>query len=171
VQIPHADHMPTVADDAWIAPNASLVGKVRIGAESSVWFSAVLRGDGDSIEIGARSNIQDGCVVHADPGFPARLGEEVSIGHNAVVHGCVVEDGCLIGMGAVVMNGARIGRGSLVAAGTVVLEGTQVPPGSLVAGVPGKVRRELTDEEVEGLRGNAQRYRQRRLQYAGGANA
>jgi carbonic anhydrase/acetyltransferase-like protein (isoleucine patch superfamily) len=166
VQIPYAGKEPIVAEDAWTAPNVSLVGAVSLGSEVSVWYSAVLRGDGDSIDIGAGSNIQDGCVVHADPGFPVRLGTGVSIGHNAVVHGCTVEDDALVGMGSVVMNGAVVGRESLVAAGTVVLEGTEIPPRSLVAGVPGKVRRELSDDEVEGLRGNARRYRERRRQYA-----
>jgi carbonic anhydrase/acetyltransferase-like protein (isoleucine patch superfamily) len=166
VQVPYADHRPSVASDAWVAPDATLVGAVTLRDEASVWFGAVLRGDGDSIEVGAGSNVQDGCVLHADPGYPVRIGAGVSIGHNAVVHGCVVEDGSLVGMGAVVMNGARVGRGSLVAAGTVVLEGTDIPPGSLVAGVPGKVRRELTEDEVQGLRGNAERYRDRRRQYA-----
>jgi carbonic anhydrase/acetyltransferase-like protein (isoleucine patch superfamily) len=166
VQVPYEGSEPQIAEDAWVAPNASLVGAVTLRPEASVWFGAVLRGDGDSIEVGDGSNVQDGCVLHADPGFPVRLGSGVSIGHNAVVHGCVVEDGALVGMGAVVMNGARVGRGSLVAAGTVVLEGTDIPPRSLVAGVPGKVRRELSEDEVRGLQGNADRYRERRLHYA-----
>jgi carbonic anhydrase/acetyltransferase-like protein (isoleucine patch superfamily) len=164
----YEDSEPYVASDAWVAPNATMVGAVTLEAEASVWFGAVLRADGDSIEVGVGSNVQDGCVLHADPGSPVRVGAGVSIGHNAVVHGCVVEDGVLIGMGAVVMNGARVGSGSLVAAGTVVLEGSDIPPGSLVAGVPGKVRRELTDDEVRGLQGNAERYRERRRRYAEG---
>jgi carbonic anhydrase/acetyltransferase-like protein (isoleucine patch superfamily) len=168
VQVPYGESEPEVSADAWVAPNATLVGRVRLGAEASVWFGAVVRGDGDRIEIGPGSNVQDGCVLHADPGFPVHVGTNVSIGHNAVVHGCVLEDGVLVGMGAVVMNGARVGRGSLVAAGTVVLEGTEIPSHSLVAGVPGKVRRELAADEVEGLQGNAERYRARRLQYADG---
>ena len=164
--VPYEGFEPDVPADAWVAPNATLVGKVTLHAQTSVWFGAVLRGDGDRIDVGAGSNVQDGCVLHADPGIPLQIGSGVSIGHNAVVHGCVVEDDALVGMGAVVMNGARIGRGSLVAAGTVVLEGTVVPPGSLVAGVPGKVRRELTDDEMRGLQGTAERYRSRRRQYA-----
>jgi len=168
VQVPYGKSEPEVSADAWVAPNATLVGRVRLGPEASVWFGAVVRGDGDRIEIGAGSNVQDGCVLHADPGFPVHVGASVSIGHNAVVHGCVLEDGVLVGMGAVVMNGARVGRGSLVAAGAVVLEGTEIPPHSLVAGVPGKVRRVLAEEEVEGLQGNAERYRARRRQYAHG---
>jgi carbonic anhydrase/acetyltransferase-like protein (isoleucine patch superfamily) len=159
VRVPYASSEPDVAADAWVAPNATLVGAVTLRAEASVWYGAVLRGDGDSIEVGEGSNVQDGCVLHADPGYPVRVGRGVSIGHNAVVHGCTVEDGSLVGMGAVVLNGARVGAGSLVAAGTVVLAGTDVPPGSLVAGVPGKVRRSLSDEEVQGLQGNAERYR------------
>lgn len=166
MRFPYAGSEPVLAPDSWVAPTATLVGAVTLGAEASVWYGAVLRGDGDSIEVGPGSNIQDGCVLHADPGSPVRVGARVSVGHNAVVHGCVVEDGVLVGMGAVVMNGARIGEGSLVAAGTVVLEGTDVPPGSLVAGVPGKIRRELSGDEVRGLQANAERYRERRRQYA-----
>jgi carbonic anhydrase/acetyltransferase-like protein (isoleucine patch superfamily) len=156
--LPFAGSVPEVADDAWVAPGAVLVGRVRLGDGSSVWYGAVLRGDGDAITVGAGSNVQDGTVVHADPGFPAVIGDGVVVGHGAVVHGCTVEDGCLIGMGSRVLNGARIGAGSLVAAGAVVLEGTQVPPGSLVAGVPAKVRRPLTDEEGAGIRLAAEHY-------------
>ena len=164
--VPYEGHEPDVSADAWIAPNATLVGRVTLKPETSVGVGAVIRADGDRVEVGPGSNVQDGCVLHADPGFPLKIGSGVSIGHNAVVHGCVVEDDVLVGMGAVVMNGARIGRGSLVAAGTVVLEGTDVPPGSLVAGVPGKVRRSLSDDEMRGLQGTAARYRSRRQQYA-----
>ena len=149
---------PVVAPDAWVAPHATLVGRVRVESGASVWFGAVARGDGDAISLGARSNLQDGVVVHVDRGFPATIGQDVSVGHNAVVHGCTIEDGALVGMGSVVLNGAVIGAGSLVAGGAVVLEGTQVPPGSLVAGVPAKVRRALTDEERAGLRRNATSY-------------
>jgi carbonic anhydrase/acetyltransferase-like protein (isoleucine patch superfamily) len=149
---------PEVDAAAWVAPGATLVGEVHVAADASVWFGAVLRGDGGPIRIGERSNIQDGCVGHTDPGFPLTVGAGVSVGHRAVLHGCTVEDDVLIGMGAVVMNGARIGAGSLVAAGAVVLEGTQVPPRSLVAGVPAKVRRELTDDELERIHLNAAHY-------------
>jgi carbonic anhydrase/acetyltransferase-like protein (isoleucine patch superfamily) len=148
---------PTVADGAWVAPGAVLVGDVRLGAGASVWFGAVLRGDGDP-SIGAESNIQDGCVVHADPGRPVRVAERVTVGHRAVLHGCTVEEGSLIGMGSVLLNGVQVGAGSMVAAGAVVLEGTVVPPGSLVAGVPGRVRRELTAEERERLHISAATY-------------
>jgi len=118
----------------------------------------VLRADTSTISIGEGSNLQDGVVVHADAGFPATVGSGVSVGHRAVLHGCTVQDDCLIGMGAVVLNGAVVGAGSMIAAGAVVLEGARVPPGSLVAGVPGKVRRKLTEEEQAGIVSNAQRY-------------
>lgn len=150
---------PQVDPEAWIAPGAVLAGAVTVGARSSVWYTAVLRADCDTITVAEGSNIQDGTIVHADPGFPVTIGEGVSIGHRAVLHGCTIEDDCLIGMGAVVLNGAVIGRGSLIAAGAVVLEGTTVPPGSLVAGVPGKVRRELTEDERAATRRNAADYR------------
>jgi carbonic anhydrase/acetyltransferase-like protein (isoleucine patch superfamily) len=140
-------HRPEVHADAWVAPGAVLAGEVRIGAECGVWYTSVIRADLAPITIGARTNVQDGTVIHADPGFPATIGDGVTIGHRAVVHGCTVEDDVLVGMGAVLMNGVHVGAGSLIAAGAVLTQGTRVPPGSLVAGVPGKVRRELTDDE------------------------
>lgn len=149
---------PTVADGAWVAPGATLVGDVRLAAASSVWFGAVLRADGDTIAVGEQSNVQDGCVVHADPGRPVRVGARVTVGHRAVLHGCTVEAESLVGMGAVLLDGCRIGAGSMVAAGAVVLEGTVVPPGSLVAGVPARVRRPLTPPELERLRVSASTY-------------
>ncbi len=157
-EITLAGRTPRVADTAWVAPNATVIGDVTIGAGSGVFYSATVRGDTSAITLGEGSNLQDGVVVHADPGFPCSIGSGVSVGHAAVVHGCTVEDDCLIGMGAVVLNGAVVGRGSMVAAGAVVLEGARIPPGSLVAGVPGKVRRELTDDERDGVRENARRY-------------
>ncbi len=149
---------PAVHEQAWAAPGAVLIGDVRLHARASVFYGAVLRADRDRIEIGEGSNLQDGVVVHGDPGHPTVVGRGVSVGHRAVLHGCTIEDDCLIGMSATVLNGARIGAGSLVAAGAVVLEGTIVPPGSLVAGVPAKVRRELSEEEREGIRRNAATY-------------
>ena len=149
---------PQVPESAWAAPNATLLGKVTLGESASVFYSAVLRGDMDTITIGERSNIQDGCVAHTDPGHPVVVGAGVSVGHRAVLHGCIVEDDALIGMGAVVLNGAVVGAGSLVAAGAVVTEGMQIPPGSLVAGVPAKVRKELDEEAIESLRQNARTY-------------
>ncbi|MDN6399326.1 MAG: gamma carbonic anhydrase family protein [Brachybacterium sp.] len=149
---------PQVPETAWVAPSATLVGAVTLSEDSSVFYSSVLRGDMDSIVIGPGSNIQDGCVVHTDTGFPAVVGAGVSVGHRAVLHGCTVEDDSLIGMGAVVLNGAVVGAGSLVAAGAVVTEGMQIPPGSLVAGVPAKVRKELDEDGLEALRENARVY-------------
>lgn len=158
MQIPLDGHEPVLADSAWLAPGATLVGDVQLADRASVWYGAVLRSDSEPIRIGAGSNVQDNCVIHVDRGFPATLGEGVSVGHGAVLHGCTVEDGCLIGMSATVLNGARIGAGSLVAAGALVLEGTVVPPGSLVAGVPAKVRRELSEDEARHLEANAAVY-------------
>lgn len=166
ISLPFDGRRPEVHETAWIAPNASLIGKVRVHADASVWFGAVLRGDIDEIELGAGANLQDNVVVHTELGSPAVIGPNVSVGHGAVVHGCVIEEGCLIGMNATVLTRAHIGRDSLVAAGAVVLEGTVVPPRSLVAGVPAKVRRELTDDEVAALHGNSHRYVGRARVYA-----
>ena len=138
---------PEIDESAFLAAGTRVIGDVRLGPESSVWYNAVLRGDSASITVGAGSNLQDNVSVHVDAGSPVVIGENVSVGHNAVVHGCTVEDGCLIGMGSVILSGAVIGAGSLVAGGALVLGGTIIPPGSMVAGVPAKVRRELTDEE------------------------
>lgn len=140
-------HTPTVHTDAWVAPGAVLAGDVTLDEQASVWFTCVLRGDFAAIRVGPRSNIQDGSVVHADPGFPCTIGAGVSVGHRAVVHGATIGDDVLIGMGAVVLNGATVGAGSLVAAGAVITQGTEIPPGSLVAGVPAKVRREVGEQE------------------------
>jgi carbonic anhydrase/acetyltransferase-like protein (isoleucine patch superfamily) len=149
---------PTVEDGAWVADNATVLGDVVLGSGTGVWFGAVIRADTASIRVGTDSNVQDNCVLHADPDAPLSVGDRVSIGHTAVLHGCTVESDVLVGMGAIVLNHARIGTGSLVAAGALVLEGTVVPPGSLVAGVPGKVRRPLTDEEQQHVRANAEHY-------------
>jgi len=166
--LPFGPASPDVDPSAWVAPTAVLVGRVRLGAGASAWYGAVLRGDGDDIAVGARSNVQDGAVLHADPGFPVSIGDGVVIGHGAVVHGCTVEDGVLVGMGCTVLNGVRIGAGSLVAAGSVLLEGTQVPPGSMVAGVPAKVRRPVTEDEAAGIRLVAEHYVQLARQHATG---
>ncbi|BBH69233.1 gamma carbonic anhydrase family protein [Actinoplanes sp. OR16] len=151
-------HTPQSDPAAWIAPGAVVAGRVTLGPDTGVWYHAVLRADMDAITVGAGTNLQDGVVVHADPGFPATIGAGVSVGHRAVLHGCTVEDDVLIGMGAIVMNGARIGTGSIVAAGALVPEGTRVPPGSLVLGMPAKVRRPVTDPERESIAVNAQAY-------------
>lgn len=151
-------HAPQLHPDSWVAPNATVIGNVTLAEKASVWYSATLRAEFEPITVGAGSNVQDSATIHVDPGFPATIGASVTVGHNAVLHGCTVEDGCLIGMGAVVLNGATIGAGSLVAAGAVVPQGMTVPPRSLVAGVPAKVRRELSDEEIKGSDLNAQAY-------------
>lgn len=158
-----AGRTPQIDPTAFVAAGARVLGGVTLAEGSSVWYNAVLRADGDTITVGRGSNLQDSVSVHVDHGAPVVIGENVSVGHNAVVHGCTIEDGSLIGMGAVVLNGARIGAGSLVAGGAVVLEGADIPPGSLVAGVPAKVRRELTDEEREGLLRNARVYREQHV--------
>lgn len=149
---------PTLDPTAWVAPNAAVIGAVTMGPDSSVWYGASVRGDGDPITIGARSNLQDGVVVHTDVGRPTVIGADVSVGHKAILHGCTVGNGCLIGMGAVVMNGAVIGAGSLVAAGALVTEGTEVPPHSVVMGSPAKVVRELDDAMVAKLARNSEVY-------------
>lgn len=147
-----------VSQSAWIAPNATVVGNVTLGDQSSVWFGAVLRGDIDRIEIGPRSNVQDLACLHCDLGFPCIIGQGVTIGHAAVVHGASVGDFALIGIGAIVLNGAVIGNESLVAAGTVVREGQQIPPRVLVAGVPAKIIRDLTEEDISRMRAGVQHY-------------
>lgn len=155
-----AGKKPQLDASAFVAPGGVVVGAVTLQEHSSVWYGAVLRAEAESIEIGSGSNIQDNCTVHTDPGYSVRVGAGVSVGHNAVLHGCVVEDDALVGMGATILNGAVIGAGSLVAAQALVPQGLRVPPGSLVAGVPAKVRRELTEEEREGLKLNAEVYRE-----------
>lgn len=150
---------PRVHEGAFVASGARLIGDVTLAEGASVWYNAVVRGDSASITLGVGSNLQDNVSVHVDRDSPVVIGENVSVGHNAVVHGCTIGDGSLIGMGSVVLSGARIGAGCLVAGGAVVLEGTVVPDGSLVAGVPAKVRRELTDEERAGILRNADVYR------------
>ncbi|MER5941091.1 gamma carbonic anhydrase family protein [Streptomyces sp. NPDC001928] len=149
---------PKIDGEVFVAPTASVIGDVTLDAGASVWYGAVLRGDVEKISVGASSNVQDNCTLHADPGFPVTVGERVSIGHNAVVHGATVEDDCLVGMGATVLNGAVIGAGSLVAAQALVPQGMVVPPGSLVAGVPAKVKRQLTEEERQGVTLNGTMY-------------
>ena len=151
-------HEPELHPESWAAPGANLIGRVRLAARASVWYSATLRAEAEPIDIGAGTNIQDGVTIHVDPEYPVRVGAGVSVGHNAVLHGCTVEDGVLIGMGAIVLNGAVIGAGSLVAAGALIPQGVVIPPRSLVAGVPGRVRRELSDAELTANRANATVY-------------
>lgn len=140
-------HTPDIAADAFIAPMTTIVGRVRVGARSSVWYGCVLRADDEEVVIGAGCNVQDLSLMHADPGFPAILGDRVSVGHRAIIHGARVEDDALVGMGATLLNGAKVGSGSVVAAGAVVTPGTEIPPNSLAAGVPAKVVREARDSD------------------------
>jgi len=142
----------------FIAPNAAVIGDVTLHDRASVWFSCVLRGDAERIEVGARSNIQDGTVMHADPGFPMVVGEDVTVGHNAMLHGCTIGDGSLVGIGAVVLNGAVVGRRCLIGANALVTEGMEIPDGSLVLGVPAKIRGELDAEQQAALTVNAEHY-------------
>lgn len=151
-------HEPDLSPGAFVHDAAEVIGRVRLGRDASVWPRAVIRGDTEDIEVGDRSNVQDGAVLHADPGFPCRVGARVTVGHLAVVHGCTVEEGSLIGMGAIVMNGAVVGGGSIVGAGAVVPEGAAIPPGSMAVGVPARVVRELTAEERAGVLASADRY-------------
>ncbi|HRW20035.1 MAG TPA: gamma carbonic anhydrase family protein [Dermatophilaceae bacterium] len=152
------EHAPQIAPTAWVAPTATVVGNVVVEAGASIWYGVVIRADRERITVGPDSNIQDNSVLHADPGSPVRIGRSVTVGHSAVVHGCTVEDGSLVGMHSTVLNGAVVGAGSLVAANALVPEGSVVPPRSLVAGVPATVRRELTDEESARLRHSAEVY-------------
>lgn len=160
------EHRPDVASTAWVAESAQVVGRVTLGAEASVWFNATLRGDTESLTIGAGSNIQDGSVLHADHGFPLVLGERVTVGHQVMLHGCTVGDESLIGIGAVVLNGARIGKHCLVGAGALVTEGKEFPDGSLIMGTPAKVVRQLTPEQIAGLRLSALHYVDNSRRYA-----
>jgi carbonic anhydrase/acetyltransferase-like protein (isoleucine patch superfamily) len=142
---------PQLASTVYVAPTAQLIGNITMDAESSVWFNAVLRGDNAPIVVGARTNIQDGCTLHVDSEVPLTIGNGVSVGHHAILHGCTIHDGALIGMGAIVLNHAEIGEQALIAAGSLIPEGKKIPPRSLVMGSPGKVVRELTEKDLEML--------------------
>lgn len=154
---PFAGNLPGIHETAFVAPTATIVGRATLGKESSAFYGTSVRADTAEIAVGQGTNLQDN-VLHAYPGHPCMLGARISVGHGAVIHGCTVEDDCLIGMGATILNGSVIGTGSLVAAGAVVLEGTLIPPRSLVAGIPAKVRRRLSNEEFAGIQANATRY-------------
>ncbi len=154
--------------EALVAGSATILGRVALGAGASVWFGSVLRGDDDSITIGERTNIQDLCVVHPDPGMPLVVGRDVTVGHRVILHCLAVGDRCLIGMGSILLTGARIGEGSLVAAGALVPEGASVPPRSVVKGVPGRVVRTVTDEELESFMRSARAYHEKALRYLRG---
>jgi carbonic anhydrase/acetyltransferase-like protein (isoleucine patch superfamily) len=167
VRITLGQDAPHLDPTCWLAPGAVVAGRVDLGPRVSVWYATVIRGDGDRITVGAGSNVQDGCVLHTDPGFHLEIGSGVTVGHPAVLHGCRVEDDVLVGMGAVVMNGAVVGSGSMVGAGALVPAGTIVPPRSLVVGAPGRVRRETTEDELVLIRANAQHYEQLAQLHAG----
>jgi gamma-carbonic anhydrase len=155
---PFCGKVPKAAASAYIDPSAQVIGDITIGERSSIWPNVSARGDVSSITIGDESNVQDNCVMHCDDGFPLIIGNRVTVGHLAMLHGCVIEDDSLIGIGAIILNGARIGKGSVVAAGALIPEGMQVPPNSMVMGVPGKVKREITAEERERFQLNCQHY-------------
>jgi carbonic anhydrase/acetyltransferase-like protein (isoleucine patch superfamily) len=152
---------PSIDDAAFVAPTAVVVGAVTMGPRASIWYGAVARADAEVIEIGEGSNVQDGCTLHSDPGFPLVVGRGVTVGHRVVLHGARVDDDVLVGMGSVVMNGAHIGSGSIVAAGAVVTQGKEFPPGSVIAGVPARVVRQASDDDLLHIRGNAASYTDR----------
>jgi carbonic anhydrase/acetyltransferase-like protein (isoleucine patch superfamily) len=160
------DVAPQLPRRYYLAPGAQLIGNVVLGDEATVWFNAVLRGDNEPITVGARSNIQDGSVLHTDPGTPLTIGEDVTVGHKVMLHGCTIGDNSLIGIGAIILNRAVIGRNSLVGAGALVTEGKVFPDGVLIVGAPAKVVRELTAEEIEGLKRSAQTYVNNGRRYA-----
>ncbi len=143
---------------AFIAPNATLIGDISSGQDLNVWYGAVLRADKDTIRIGERTNIQDNCVIHTSKGYPVTIGSDVSVGHGAILHGCTIGNTVLVGMGAIVLNGAVVSENSIIGAGAVITEGKIIPPGSLVLGVPGKVIRTVTDDEVTQIQKNASEY-------------
>lgn len=155
---PFRGKVPKAAASAYIDPSAQVIGDITIGERSSIWPNVSARGDVSSITIGDESNVQDNCVLHCDEGFPLIIGQRVTVGHLAMLHGCTIEDECLIGIGSIILNGARIGTGSVVAAGALVPEGMQVPPYSMVMGVPGKVKREITPDERDRFKVNCQHY-------------
>ena len=160
------DLAPTLAPDAWIAPSADLIGDVQLGARASVWFGAVIRADNTSIVIGDESNIQDCGVCHSDAGFPLVIGKCVTVGHQAILHGCTIGDDCLIGMGARILNGAIIEPNCIIAAGALITEGKRIKSGSLVVGAPGRFIREVTMDETQALRASAAHYAEKAARYA-----
>jgi len=159
---------PDIAPDAWIAPDANLIGKVVIGAAASVWFGTTIRGDNEEIRLGDGSNIQENCVLHTDIGYPLVIGANCTIGHKAMLHGCTIGEGSLIGMGATVLNGAKIGRGCLIGANALVTEGKEIPDGSLVMGAPGRVVRQLDEAARDRLLWSAAHYRENAARYRAG---
>ncbi|MDG1458496.1 MAG: gamma carbonic anhydrase family protein [Pseudoprimorskyibacter sp.] len=159
---------PEIAADAWIAPDANVIGNVVIKSAASIWFCSTIRGDNETITVGAGSNVQENCVLHTDIGFPLSIGAGCTIGHKVMLHGCQIGDNSLIGMGATILNGARIGRNCLIGAGALITEGKEIPDGSLVMGMPGKVVRALDEAAIEGLRLSAQVYQANSQRFAAG---
>ena len=165
------DIAPQIDPTAWVAPDANVIGKIVLEAGSSVWFSATLRGDNEEIRLGANSNIQENCVLHTDMGYPLVIGANCTIGHKAMLHGCTIGEGSLIGMGATILNGAKIGRGCLIGAGALVTEGKEIPDGSLVMGAPGKVVRTLDAAAQARLIQSAASYRDNARRFRAGLKA
>lgn len=159
---------PEIADDTWVAPDANVIGRVVLEGGASVWFGCTLRGDNEEIRVGAGSNVQENCVFHTDPGCPLTIGENCTIGHKAMLHGCTIGDGSLIGMGATVLNGAKVGKGCLIGANALVTEGKEIPDYSLVMGAPGKVVRTLDEAAVQKLLASAEHYRQNMRRFRAG---
>ena len=162
------EHIPQLHDSVWVADSAQVMGAVSLGADASVWFGATVRGDTEHIAIGEGSNVQDGSVLHADHGLPLVVGKHVTVGHMVMLHGCTIGDESLIGIGAVVLNGAKIGKNCLVGAGSLVTEGKEFPDGSMIMGTPAKVVRELSAEQIEGLRQSARHYVQNAQRFKAG---
>lgn len=159
------EHVPVIAADAFVTESADVIGRVQIGAGSSVWFHATIRGDNDDIVLGARCNVQDGAVLHADPGFPLSLQDSVSVGHQAMLHGCTIGEGSLIGIQAVILNGAKIGKNCLVGAGALITEGKEFPDNSLILGTPARMIRQLTPEDITRLARISDAYVARALEF------
>jgi carbonic anhydrase/acetyltransferase-like protein (isoleucine patch superfamily) len=150
--------LKTADDNFWIAPNASVIGEVNLERDASIWFNAILRADNEPITIGEGSNVQDGAIVHTDPGFACRIGKKVTVGHMAMLHGCSIGDGSLIGIGSVILNGAKIGKNCIIGSKALVTEGMEVPDGSMVLGIPGKIKKTLTEEEQSVVSLGAEHY-------------
>ena len=162
---------PEIADSAWVAPDANVIGRVTVAADASVWFGVTIRGDNERITVGAGSNVQENCVLHTDMGFPLEIGANCTIGHKAMLHGCTIGEGSLIGMGATVLNGARIGRNCLIGACALITEGKEIPDNSLVMGAPGKVVRTLDERAIQGLLASALHYQKNARRYRQGLSA
>ena len=164
----YLEHKPEIKDTVFVAPGAQIIGKVKIGDYSGIWYNVVIRGDDDEVIIGERTNIQDGTIIHEDEGFPTVIGNDVTVGHKALLHGCRIEDGALIGMGAIVLNGAVIGAGAVVAAGALVKQGQSIPQNSLAVGSPAKVVRGVKPEETEHFKLGAKKYMEKAQIYKNG---